>query len=196
MGPVTRAWAVTDSAYREWSSIQVRISVSCPAASCQWMKSDCQHSLGSSAANRMQDDFGRLAGSGTTSPCRVRQRLTVAAETRIWWCCSRCQAIVWGPASSPCPDSSFRSRTISSTVPGGIASGEVFGRRDRGPNAASPSARDLASSRDIQPWDTPYRRAASPWLSPSAMMTRRAFDIRRPWPHGHSYVLRHAIPMS
>ena len=72
MGPVTRAWAVTDSAYREWSSIQVRISVSCPPASCQWMKSDCQHSLGSSAANRMQDDFGRLDGSGVTSPPAAR----------------------------------------------------------------------------------------------------------------------------
>jgi hypothetical protein len=53
IGPVMRAWAVTDRAYREWSSIQDGISVSCPPASCQWMKPDCQHSLGSSAANRM-----------------------------------------------------------------------------------------------------------------------------------------------
>jgi hypothetical protein len=40
--------------------------------------------LGSSAANRIHDDFGRLRGSATTSPCRVRYRLTVAAETLTW----------------------------------------------------------------------------------------------------------------
>ena len=42
------------------------------------------------------------------------------------------------------------------------APGEVFGRRDRGPNAASPSARYRASKRETQPWDTPYARATSP----------------------------------
>jgi hypothetical protein len=47
--PVTTGWAVTDSASREWSSSQGRISVSWPQASCQWMKSDCQHSFGWSA---------------------------------------------------------------------------------------------------------------------------------------------------
>jgi hypothetical protein len=35
----------------------------------------------------------------------------------------------------------LRSLTISSTVPGLTADGEDFGRRDRGSNAASPSAR-------------------------------------------------------
>ena len=40
--------------------------------------------------------------------------------------------MVCGPASSPCPASSFRSRVISSTVSGLIADGEVFGRRTRG----------------------------------------------------------------
>ena len=75
--------------------------------------------------------------------------------------------MVCGPASRPCPARSFRSGMISPAVPGLIADGEVFGRRDRGPDAASPSARYRASSRDIQPWETPYRRAASPWLSPS-----------------------------
>jgi hypothetical protein len=34
----------------------------------------------------------------------------------------------------------LRSRTISSTTSSGIAVGEVFGRRERGSNAASPSA--------------------------------------------------------
>ena len=50
----------------------------------------------------------------------------------------RFQAMVCGPASSPA--SSFRSPVISSTVSRLIADGEVFGRRDRGSNAASPSA--------------------------------------------------------
>lgn len=30
----------------------------------QWRADWCQHSLGSSAANRVQDDFGRLEGPG------------------------------------------------------------------------------------------------------------------------------------
>jgi hypothetical protein len=51
--PVVTRCAVTDSAYREWSSSQDTISTSRPPARCQWMKSDCQHWLGSSAANRM-----------------------------------------------------------------------------------------------------------------------------------------------
>jgi len=81
-----------------------------------------------------------LRGSGVTRPARVRYRLIVAAETRVWWWWARCQAIVCGPASSPCPDSSLRSQQISSAASWLIAVGEVFGRRDRGSNAASPSA--------------------------------------------------------
>ena len=103
--------------------------------------------------------------------------------------------MVSGPASRPCPASSLRSATISSTVASLIAAGEVFGRRDRGPNAASPSARYRATSRDTQPWDAPYARATSPCDRPSvttAVMIRRGFDIRRPCRPGHSYVLRHA----
>jgi hypothetical protein len=71
-GPVTRQWAVTDRARREWSSSQHKISVPAAPASCQWVKSACQHSFGSSASNRRQDDLGRLAGSGVTSPARAR----------------------------------------------------------------------------------------------------------------------------
>ncbi|MGH3217962.1 MAG: hypothetical protein ACRDPY_04400 [Streptosporangiaceae bacterium] len=48
------------------------------------MKPDCQHSFGSPAAKRMQEDPGRFAGPGVTSPARARYRLTVAAETRTW----------------------------------------------------------------------------------------------------------------
>ena len=44
---------------------------------------------------------------------------------------------------------------ISSIVSSLTAFGEVFGRRDRGSNAASPSARYRATSRDTQPWETP-----------------------------------------
>ena len=40
--------------------------------------------FGISAANRMQDDFGRLEGSGVTRPWRPRQRLIVAGETFTW----------------------------------------------------------------------------------------------------------------
>jgi len=42
------------------------------------------------------------------------------------------------------------------------ANGDDLGRRDRGSNAASPSARYRATSRDTQPCDTPYARATSP----------------------------------
>ena len=88
---------------------------------------------------------------------RLRKELAgqAAGETFSWWCCSRCQAMVCGPASRPCPASSLRSRVISSTVPGAVTPGEFFGRLDRGSNAASPSARYQATSRDTQLWETP-----------------------------------------
>ena len=163
------------------------------------MKPACQHSFGSPAANRMEEELGRLDGSGATSPARARYRLIVAGDTRKWWRWSRCQAMVCGPASRPCPASSFRSLMISSAVLSGTARGEVFGRRERSPNAAPPPARYRATSRDTHPGDTPQARATSPWLRPStttAVMTRRAFDTARPCRPGHSYVLRHAIRMS
>jgi len=142
-GPVTRCQAVTDRAYREWSSSQVTISVPVPSASGSWVKSACQHSLGWSASNRIYDDLGRWDGSGTTSPARVRYRLIVAGATWMRWWCSRCQAIVCGPASRPCPASSFRRAMIKATVASGSARGERFGHRDRGSNAA-PTARGAA----------------------------------------------------
>src|SRR5262249_56735424 len=97
----------------------------------------------------------------------------------------------------PWPDRSLRRRTIRSTVSPLIAPGEVFGRRDRGSNAASPSARYRATRRLTQPWETPYWRATSPWVRPSdttAVMTRRAFDIARPRRPRDSHVLRHSGP--
>jgi hypothetical protein len=123
---------------------------------------------------------GRLDGSGVTSPCRARQRLTVAGDTFAWWSCFRCQAMVRGPASGPSPASSSRSRVISSTVPGAVTLGEFFGRRDRGSNAASPSASQRASSVQIHDRATPYEQATSVtgrFSTVTAVMTSRAQDI-------------------
>ena len=47
------------------------ISTSLPSARRQWVKSDCQHSLGAAASNRIHELRGRLRGSGTTRPRRV-----------------------------------------------------------------------------------------------------------------------------
>jgi hypothetical protein len=64
----------------------------------------------------------------------------VATETRVPWWWARCQAMVSGPASRPALVSLSRSSVITLTVAGGIAVGLVVGRRERGWNAASPSA--------------------------------------------------------
>jgi hypothetical protein len=88
----------------------------------------------------MQEAFGRFFGSGITRPARVRHRLMVAGDTRHPWP-ARCQAMVCGPASKPCSANSLRSRTINATTSSVSAVGEVFGRRERGSNAASPSTR-------------------------------------------------------
>ena len=69
------------------------------------------------------------------APQRVK-----AGDTVMSWCWARCQQMVSGPASRPWPASPVRRLMISSTVAGLIAVGEVFGRLDRGSNAASPSA--------------------------------------------------------
>ena len=49
------------------------------------MKPDCQHSFGCSAWNRMQEDLGRLRGSGTIRPRADRYRLIAAADTAMPW---------------------------------------------------------------------------------------------------------------
>jgi hypothetical protein len=59
---------VTESASREQSSSQHRISTWVPLASRQWVKSACQRSFGCWAANRMYEDLGRFAGVGSTRP--------------------------------------------------------------------------------------------------------------------------------
>lgn len=63
--------------------------------------------------------------------------------------------MVWGPASRPWAASSARRFTANSTTESGIADGAVRGRRDRGSNAAGPSARYRAMSLETQPSDTP-----------------------------------------
>ncbi len=50
------------------------ISTSVSSASCQWVTSDCQSSLGSCASKRIQELFGRFCGWGVTKPHRLRIR--------------------------------------------------------------------------------------------------------------------------
>ena len=68
MGEVTRLWQEMCSKQREWTSSQEMISTSVPSARCQWVMSDCQVSLGRAASNRIQDERGRLRGSGVPYP--------------------------------------------------------------------------------------------------------------------------------
>jgi hypothetical protein len=65
---------------REWSSIRLRISTSVPSARSQWVASACHISLGSSASKRLNEDRGRLWGSGMIRPWRLRIRQMVAGE--------------------------------------------------------------------------------------------------------------------
>ena len=56
------------------------ISTSVPSARRQWVKSDCQTSLGAAASNRIQELRGRLCGSGTTRPAAWRTRRMVEVD--------------------------------------------------------------------------------------------------------------------
>lgn len=70
-------------------------------------------------------------------PAALRWRWMLGADTtRAWWCL-RCQAMVWGPWSSPLLARSQRKPMIRSTVACGNRVGLVCGRRERGSNAAS-----------------------------------------------------------
>ncbi len=91
-GPVTvgRAWLA--SAVLEWSSRRLRISASVPSASCQWVTSACQSSLGWVAVKRFQADRGRLWGWGTTKPRRVRMRQIVHTAGTLGTSASRGEA--------------------------------------------------------------------------------------------------------
>lgn len=87
-----------------------------------------------------EDALGRLWGLGVMSPAALRWRLMEATETRSLWWCRRCQAMVWGPASSPVSVRVWRRAMIRSMVVCGSRVGLVWGRRDRGWYAASPSS--------------------------------------------------------
>jgi hypothetical protein len=78
---------------------------------------------------------------------------------------------------------------------GGGIRGGARGRRDRGSNAACPSAAYRAMSRLIQLWETPQVRAASDWEDPAR--TRRRLETGHDRSRGsYADVLRHPIPMS
>ena len=79
----------------------------------------------------------------------------VARFNVIWWLWVRCQPMVSAPASSPAALRRCRNAMTSSTVSRRVAVGLVFGRRDRGSNAASPSSRQRVMSFEIQPCETP-----------------------------------------
>ena len=118
----------------------LRISTSLSSASCQWVMSACQRSLGWAALNRCQVDFGRFCGCAVTNPRRVSTRQIVetagtGSSVEVFDLGVRRARWVWmvsAPASRPCLDNSLRSRTICSSMPGDTWLGWVKGRRDRG----------------------------------------------------------------
>jgi hypothetical protein len=86
-----------------------KISTAVPSASCQWVVSDCQRSLGIAASNRCPALLGRLCGWGTTKPRRTRIRQIVETAGIRGMLGSRCRwlRMVSAPASQPFFDSSF-----------------------------------------------------------------------------------------
>jgi hypothetical protein len=97
--------------------------------------------LGIEASNRMNEDLGRLFGSGTTRPALVRCRATVARETVISWWWAKCHTMVSGPASRPVVVSFSRSSTMRFSTSTAVELGLDLGRLERGSKAASPSRR-------------------------------------------------------
>jgi hypothetical protein len=81
----------------------------------------------------------------------------------------RWAAMVSAPASSPCLDSSLRSRMIASSSSASTACGLLYGRRDRGRKAIGPSRAYRYTSCCIQYRETPYSRATSLSVRPSTV---------------------------
>jgi hypothetical protein len=74
----------------------------------------------------------------------------------------------------------LRRPSTSSTVAGAVARGEVLGRRLRGSNADSPSARYRATNSYTHDRATPYSATTSATVGFStviAVITNRAFDM-------------------
>ncbi len=127
--------------------------------------------------------FRFLAGCGLDESVSAQDPVDRGSRDTVmrWWCL-RCQPMVSAPASSPWPVSSWRSSMMVSTMYVGVASGRVWGLRDRGSSAVSPSARQRATSLETQPGETPYSRATSAWERFSittAVMIRRALDTHQ-----------------
>ncbi len=99
--------------------------------------SDCQHSLGNAASNRMKLDRGRFLGSGMTQPRRRRTRMMVLSDGAVPWRLERWKKMVSAPASSPSSASCLRRRTISSSTSPAMAVGERCGRLERGTRPSS-----------------------------------------------------------
>lgn len=108
--------------------------------------------------------------------------------------------MVSAPASWPASVRSLRSATLASPVAWAIFRGLVCGRRDRGPNAASPSARYRPTRICTQRRDTPYSWASTLLGRPSsttAVITTRAIDIAHHPDHQDANdVSRHPRTMS
>ena len=103
------------------------------------MKSDCQSSLGRSAANRRHEDRGRFCGCGATRPAAVRIRQTVAREIVTPSRASISRDGV-GAGVQPVGDQlvSQRQDPVPDDLRGAVRARS--GRLDCGSNAASPSA--------------------------------------------------------
>jgi hypothetical protein len=108
--------------------------------------------IGLEPAPRRAGPLVRLRGDETRRD-KIRQIVATAGEQPARW--GRCQAIVSAPASWPASASSLRNATIASSTAWLVRRGLVCGRRDLGPNAASPSARYRAVSFCTHRRDTP-----------------------------------------
>jgi hypothetical protein len=64
-------------ASREWSSRRLQISTSLPSPRRQWVTSDCQHSFGSCASNRIHELRGACGAGGSRTPAD--------AAPASWW---------------------------------------------------------------------------------------------------------------
>jgi hypothetical protein len=84
---------------------------------------------------------GPLRGSGVTWAAACRTRRIVAVDGTCSPACSRCQAIVTGPASQPAAVSSSRVLTMNSRTLSSVACGLLSGLRDRGSTASRPPSR-------------------------------------------------------
>ena len=156
------------------------ISTSLPSARRQWVKSDCQTSLGAAASNRIHELRGRLRGSGTTSPAAWRTRRMVEVDGTGRPSRSRCQAIVTGPASRPRAVSSRRRATIRAHTTSGARPGLLRGRRERGSTASMPSSRYRRKSRCKCPRLILYSAAAAVTdncAETTLRMATRCFDM-------------------